>query len=187
MEMDWLGQTARHSPQPLQRSLLTTGRERPPVLSRKRMATDSQASLQLLQTMPWRERHCSVMRTSSCQAGVSKWAGTSNASCRQALTHSPQNRQAPRVKSICGKPPAPVTMICSGQAGRQSSQRSQCWVKRASSLAQGGRILRRRPLRSPRRNWTLSMDVFNCSPRSVSSLSPEVRSDFDADQVLIGK
>ena len=79
---------------------------------------------------------------------------------------------------MVGKPPSPATMMCSGQAPRQSLQRVQQSVNSASASAQGGRISafgRGRPRKNPRllASTTVQPPAFILSMplRSIWSIS----------------
>ncbi len=146
------GHGATQAPQPVHSSRSTSGSGLPPRRGGKRMARTSQKSPQTRHSTPLFGRQAGPMMALT---GQGDWPSLRvRARGWQALTQSPQKVQAPRAKSMVGKPPSPATMMCSGQAPRQSLQRVQQSVNSASAKAQGGRISafgRGRPRKNPRR------------------------------------
>jgi len=170
------GQGATQAPQPVHSSRSSVGSGLPPRRGRKRMARTSQKSPQIRHSTPWCGRQAGPMAALYGQGG---WSSRRSRACGlQALTQSPQNVHVPRRKSMVGKPPSPATMMCSGQAPRQSLQRVQQSVNSASASAQGGRISafgRGRPRKNPRllASTTVQPPAFILSMplRSIWSIS----------------
>ena len=138
--MEWLGHTARHSPQPLQSSWSSKGVALPPVSSLKRMASASQASPQARQTTPFSDKQLELMLARWCQARDGAGTGACSACVLQASRQLPQKSQPVDSKVISGKPPEPRNRSCSSQAEMQSSQRVHNCMKLSSPCAHGGRI-----------------------------------------------
>ncbi len=162
MEIALTGQGAMQAPQPVHFSTSITGIGLPPKRGEKRMARAAQKSSQERHSTPRSGKQLAPIRAlcdqASCPSARTKACGW------QALTQSPQKVHSPRLKSTVGKPPSPLTIICSGQAPMQSLQRVQTSVNNDSGSAQGGRISalgRGRPRKKPRR--LASTTAYFCS------------------------
>jgi len=129
------GQTATHSPQPVQAPSLISGRARPPTSNWKRTARASHHSAQTRQVTPAIERQSVLTRALMFQGVLSR---TANRDSGQASAQAPQKSQAPREKSTTGYPARPLIRILGGQAGIQSPQPVHRSVKSASGGVQGG-------------------------------------------------
>lgn len=156
---------AKHAPQPVHRSGVSSGTETPPALRLKRIARASHASPQVRHTMRFSARHRSAIVATNCHGLLVGSRG--RAPSRHAAAQRPQKVHSPREKSIWGKPPEPLATIWVGHTPMQSPQRVQSSMNSPSTSAQGGRIGWRRPPKSPRRNRPRDMDVANMpSPRT---------------------
>lgn len=133
--MALLGQGATQAPQPVQASVSMLGLGALPMLRIKRIAAGSQASLQLWHQIPCNVRQVSCRCALICQGA---WVRSKSAS-GQAVAHCWQNVHSLLLKSISGKPPSPLMMICVSHASTHAEQRVHISVNSIFCRVQGGR------------------------------------------------